>query len=420
MKKPRMLLVTHSFPYGEAEKTFLAPEVKYLEKYFNLSVVSRNLNDEQTTLLDNDTRIYRYNPKENYNSVFLMIKTLFARDFWKECFYLVKHKKIDVFCFKQALSIYMRAIHFSKYLKGAVDNDDNEPMVFYTYWNGYETYACKKIKNKKDVVITRTHGGDLYLKIDNHNYQPYKNLMNRDINRIYFVSQDGMSYYKETFDKLDESQYALSRLGTFSHGFRNALENNDGIIRIFTLSRLFWVKRIDKLIQTLSEIDDLQIEWTHIGDGELHDEIYAKAKEMLDGKSNIAYKFMGNLNNDDVFEFLKDNPMDFIVNTSYSEGLPVSIIEAMSCEIPAIAVNVGGIPEIVCDSETGYLINRDFTSEEFRSALVRYAMLNDKGKQEMRNNAFKIWDEKFNADNNHHGFAEDVIALIGDQNENNK
>ena len=136
-----MLLVTHSFPYGEAEKTFLAPEVKYLEKYFNLSVVSRNLNDEQTTLLENDTKIYRYNPKANHNSVLLMIKTLFARDFWKECFYLVKHKKIDAFCFKQALSIYMRTIHFSKYLKDIVGNEDNEAMVFYTYWNGYETYA---------------------------------------------------------------------------------------------------------------------------------------------------------------------------------------------------------------------------------------------------------------------------------------
>lgn len=420
MRKPRMLLITHSFPYGETEKTFLAPEVKYLEQYFKLSIVSRNLDAEQTTLLEKDTKIYRYNPKEGYHPFQLVFKSLLARDFWKECIYLLKRRKFDSFCFKQALSIYMRTIHFSRYLKRVIANDNNEPMVFYTYWNGYETYACAKIKKKEDIVITRTHGGDLYLKMDNHNYQPYKDVMNRDINRIYFISQDGMSYYKKTFNRLGDSQYALARLGTFSHGFRNVLDTKDGVIRIFTLSRLFWVKRIDKLIKTLSEIDDLRIEWTHIGDGELHDEICAKAKEMLDGKSNISYKFLGNLNNAEVFEFLKDNPMDFIVNTSYSEGLPVSIIEAMSCGIPALAVNVGGIPEIVHDSQTGYLINRDFTSEEFRSVLVGYSLLNEQGKQTLRNNAFIVWNEKFNAENNHPIFAKDVISLIGAQYEKSK
>lgn len=412
MKKPRMLLITHSFPYGDTEKTFLAPEVKFLEKYFELSIVSRNLDEKQTTILEKDTIIYRYNPKKTYNFVLLIIKTLFARDFWKECLYLLKHKKIDAFCFKQALSIYMRTIHFSEYIKGVIDNDHNEPIVYYTYWNGYETYACKKIRKKNDVVITRTHGGDLYLKGDNHNYQPYKDLMNSKVDRIYFISQDGMTYYKDTFRRLNSSQYALARLGTFSHGFRNTLENNDGIIRIFTLSRLFWVKRIDKLIQTLSEINDLQIEWTHIGDGELREEIYSKAKELLDRKSNIAYRFMGNLDNAAVFEFLKTNPMDFIVNTSYSEGLPVSIIEAMSCEIPALAVNVGGISEIVHDSKTGFLIDRDFTTEEFRSVLIKYKMMDKNDKQKMRNNAFTIWEDKFNAEKNHHSFVKDIISLV--------
>src|SRR5690606_4866518 len=41
---------------------------------------------------------------------------------------------------------------------------------------------------------------------------------------------------------------------------------------------------------------------------------------------------------------------------SYNEGLPVSMLEAMSYGMPVIATNVGGIPELVKDGESGQLI----------------------------------------------------------------
>ncbi|MFC5271568.1 glycosyltransferase family 4 protein [Adhaeribacter terreus] len=47
---------------------------------------------------------------------------------------------------------------------------------------------------------------------------------------------------------------------------------------------------------------------------------------------------------------------DVYILPSYFEGLPMSILEAMSFGMPVIASNVGGIPEIVLDNENGYLI----------------------------------------------------------------
>lgn len=41
---------------------------------------------------------------------------------------------------------------------------------------------------------------------------------------------------------------------------------------------------------------------------------------------------------------------------SYNEGLPMVIIEAMACEIPVISTPVGGIPEVIIERETGYLV----------------------------------------------------------------
>jgi glycosyltransferase involved in cell wall biosynthesis len=53
---------------------------------------------------------------------------------------------------------------------------------------------------------------------------------------------------------------------------------------------------------------------------------------------------------------LYHNMMDIEIFPSLREGFGVSIVEASACEKPVVASNVGGIPEIVDDGITGFLI----------------------------------------------------------------
>ncbi|MBI4398590.1 MAG: glycosyltransferase family 4 protein [Candidatus Omnitrophica bacterium] len=50
------------------------------------------------------------------------------------------------------------------------------------------------------------------------------------------------------------------------------------------------------------------------------------------------------------------NAFDFFVLPSYTEGLPITILEAMALKKAVIATRVGGVPEIVVDQETGLCI----------------------------------------------------------------
>ena len=50
--------------------------------------------------------------------------------------------------------------------------------------------------------------------------------------------------------------------------------------------------------------------------------------------------------------------LDLYLNTSVHEGIPMSILEAMAYSLPVVAPDVGGISEVVSNSEDGYLIEK--------------------------------------------------------------
>jgi glycosyltransferase involved in cell wall biosynthesis len=55
--------------------------------------------------------------------------------------------------------------------------------------------------------------------------------------------------------------------------------------------------------------------------------------------------------------------MDIFLLTSISEGIPLTLIEAMLSQLPCIATRVGGIPEVILDGETGMMAEVGHPSE---------------------------------------------------------
>jgi len=64
------------------------------------------------------------------------------------------------------------------------------------------------------------------------------------------------------------------------------------------------------------------------------------------------------------------NQLKLIVIPSYSEGLPNLALEAMGCGTPVLASCVGGIPDLVTDGETGFML-RDNSPRAIAEAMVR-------------------------------------------------
>ncbi|MBN4065321.1 glycosyltransferase family 4 protein [Desulfocapsa sp. AH-315-G09] len=64
------------------------------------------------------------------------------------------------------------------------------------------------------------------------------------------------------------------------------------------------------------------------------------------------FRFLGHQGDMDAFY----RSLDVYINTSVHEGIPMSVLEAMSYGLPVVVPEVGGFPEIVKDGEQGFLI----------------------------------------------------------------
>ena len=93
------------------------------------------------------------------------------------------------------------------------------------------------------------------------------------------------------------------------------------------------------------------IQYNILGDGKLYNEVFYWRR--LLGLEDIV-TLSGNLDRNGVKEYLASS--DIYIQPSITESLCVAIMEAMAMEIPVIASNVGGIPELVQNGETGILI----------------------------------------------------------------
>ena len=119
---------------------------------------------------------------------------------------------------------------------------------------------------------------------------------------------------------------------------------------IVTVARLVWFKGLDTLIDAMPGIvaQHPGAKLVIVGDGDLRGALEAQVARL-----NLGAHVTFTGERDDVPALLAG--ADIFVLPSVSEGLPISLLEAMAARLPIVATHVGGIPELVVEGETGRL-----------------------------------------------------------------
>ena len=404
-------LITTEFPYGEGEKTFILPELDELANHFEVTIISCARENDRAdklheTIMDKRFHVIWY-PNRLLNSrekVAGSICAFFDSVFLRELAEILMQDKKRVRCLVESLEYYVYAKRMAKWLEKELGTKELEEAIIYSFWYYVPVLAATMLKKKHSgmKIITRAHGFDLYNERTVGGRQPFKHYMDSKLNKVAFIAETGYRYYIEKFvsDTVNAEKshkYVVCRMGV--KPTEQSQKSLDGTIRIISCSSTITLKRINLIIDGLSDLKNgIKVIWRHFGSGRELERLKRYAAEQLDNLDCIQYEFAGMIPNDQIRKYYANNAVDLFITTSETEGCPVSIQEALAAGIPVIGTAVGEIPSMVSDN--GYLLPYTPSKREVANSIEQYAELSKEQIDVLRENALNKWKTCYNSEDN--------------------
>lgn len=133
----------------------------------------------------------------------------------------------------------------------------------------------------------------------------------------------------------------------------SADRSEHGRLRVLSVGRLIQLKGQAVLLEAVAELArrGVDVEATFVGDGPMRG-----ALERLAGQRGLREQvtFAGSIGQDVIRDYYAE--ADLFCLSSFAEGLPVVLMEAMAMRLPVVATRIMGIPELVEDGVTGLLV----------------------------------------------------------------
>ena len=402
-----LVLITSGFPFDNHEN-YLETEIIHLSKKFsNVIILSHNTKSEKYRSVPKNVQVKRIRYKVKLIEKIISLKQLFNKIFWNEIKFIKNQYKIglSIGIIKTLLISIENSSRLGKRYTEEILNSKKKDLIFYSYWCNDAAIALanmKLINGDKIKCITRMHRWDIYFEESKYGYLPLRNHIFKNLDDVFSISKNGVNYLQDKLN-FNTKSIKLSRLGVKKTGEFNRKVTEKFLI--VSCSNLIKVKQVHLIAESLSKIKNYEIKWVHFGDGELKKDIINYCKKNF--PKNIRAEFKGRVFNKEILDFYIDNTPDLFVNLSSSEGIPMSIMEAMSCSIPVIATNVGGTSEIV-NNENGYLIECNQDDLNIVEIINGFFCLHQEEKNNKRKQAYKTWLDKYNSKRNYSIFLKNI------------
>ncbi|MCE7066594.1 glycosyltransferase family 4 protein [Dyadobacter sp. CY326] len=218
-----------------------------------------------------------------------------------------------------------------------------------SFYRKFLVFLVGKLFGKK--LIYHSHGSDFHIFYNN------ANPLTRKLIQIFFRNIDLVICLSKQWKTFFEANFKLKNIIVLE----NIIDPADSSLpkersqhlRLLFLGFIGERKGIFDLLEVIKnnkEYFNDKLELTIGGNGETKKlEAFIKEYQL----ENIV-KFKGWISGEDKKALLQKS--DVYILPSYNEGLPISILEAMSHSMPIISTSVGGISEILTSNVNGFLV----------------------------------------------------------------
>lgn len=220
-----------------------------------------------------------------------------------------------------------------------------------TTYSIYKTVLNSTNKNSKKIAWLHS---DLTLEgFDPYREEIFKNMQQFDY--IIYGSQQCKDSLEEKFPEVNfpPGEVVLNAIPIKEIKEKSSefIPQREEIPTFISVGRLHFRKGYKTLLEVHKKLldDGFAHKIEIIGDGEDHEELLSRSKEL-----NVEKSFMLLGTKLNPYPFVKYS--DFYIMPSESEGWPLIIAETLILKKPILATNVGGIPEMIDHDTTGYLV----------------------------------------------------------------
>lgn len=355
-KNKTLLFVTYQYPFLPGEY-FIEEEIKYLARSFDRVIIfpSRSLFWQPGKVRELPDGVELWNGRD-VPSILRGVWYLFScvqAPFWikQQNTQWQGNPDCQTVAYSSAFKAAIKTLMASRALAWfARKSKLPEQAAGYAYWRNFSAAGLAVTGDLLGLrkLYVRCHRIDIYSPFR----WPTEAIIHAKSDGVFSVSSDGKDYL-ERAKGLPCHNIEVHRLGvripdTCSKASR------DGVYRVLSCSNLIPVKRVDMIAQVIAQLP-FPVEWTHIGDGAEQDTIEAIVAGYA--ADHVAV-FQGRLSNQQVYVYYQKFSVDLFINLSESEGVPVSIMEALAHGVPVVATDVGGTGEII-DDTVGELVPVD-------------------------------------------------------------
>lgn len=226
-------------------------------------------------------------------------------------------------------------------------------------WNGLKGMMLRDIGVLQGKLVTTFHGSDITSYVQNLGVHVYSQLFDRG-DLFMPISNRWQQWLIEL--GCNEKKIIVHRMGIDCRqlSFTPRKLDANSPVRIATIARLVEKKGVEYGIRAVAKLAKVnrKIEYNVIGDGPLKEELQQLIQEL--NVSNVV-KLLGWKQQQEVVEII--NNTNILLTPSVTsqdgdrEGIPVVLMEAMAMGLPVVATKHSGIPELVEDRVSGFLVS---------------------------------------------------------------
>jgi len=396
-------LFTNSSPYGNDE-IFVKNEIPFLTRFFKKVVIFPLNTGKEDEVRENSAFETKYifndlafNSKQVLKENLFLVIRLFLIEF-------SSHPKQSILKFRNLLSNIVQQIFRAKKLLKELEYLNLSEIVFYSYWmdRWVTILGIVKLLKPEIKIITRAHAFDLYEEDNRNGIIIFRKFQLQSVDKVFAVSNHGKNYLKSKYPKYS-NKFECAYLGSQAHHDINIIPN-DGKLHIVSCGSVQDRKRIKEIPEILSHLKQPFL-WTHFGDGE---EMELLKANILKYKIKDYVVLKGHVSNQDFLSFLKEEKCSLFLSVSRNEGLPYSIIEAISYGLPVFATDAMGCREIANDI-TGETLLFNFDHQLIALKIENF-MASEKNNENYRKTIQNYHHLNFNNQINYNKFYKEISA----------